>query len=505
MMTSTSSRRASPKKKGSDTSSSSSSSVDNRLREYKYHDGGGDDDDMDYPLKLPAWRHRFLLLGLFSSCFATIVLTTHELRQLWYNPASVTTTTRPRDLVELALGNEGRRSNRSRRTGRRRLPHPLANHAWNEPDLSFTVPGLDHGARTRPPPRPAAWRSDRLCTRPQIQAGSWQAVTLKKPPYVTPTVHLRCFEKSVYTNKRGYPTYQWQPADDCEFSPWKTSLFCSLLEYGTVLIVGDSLSWEQYASLVQLAGLKTKQGYQHQSRELNVNIQQAVCQGRTAIRYRRDDRLTNLRDALSAKWSLPTVLILNRGAHYVEDEEHLQNVRDNLVHVRAWLDTCESHGLQCHFFWRTSVPGHPHCANFTKPSNSRADMEALIANPDHYDDHSIQYHWQDYQRQNLLTMQLLESDDYWATHATIIDAYDLNVLRPDEHRAHQGDCLHNCYPGKMDVYNELLLHYLRGRVTTAQVDEWKIVSREQGWNPDITTKYDEKATEKARKRRLAKE
>jgi hypothetical protein len=54
---------------------------------------------------------------------------------------------------------------------------------------------------------------------------------------------------------------------------------------------------------------------------------------------------------------------------------------------------------------------------------------------------------------------------------TIIDAYELNMLRPDEHRAHQADCLHNCYPGKMDVYNQLLLHHLTMQRTAEDVQQ----------------------------------
>ena len=78
----------------------------------------------------------------------------------------------------------------------------------------------------------------------------------------------------------------------------------------------------------------------------------------------------------------------------------------------------------------------------------------------------------DYQRQNNLILEILRQglgDDGFE----ILDAYYLNVLRPDEHRAHQGDCLHNCYPGKMDVYNQLLLHYLRAQRTADDVDYLK--------------------------------
>jgi hypothetical protein len=75
-----------------------------------------------------------------------------------------------------------------------------------------------------------------------------------------------------------------------------------------------------------------------------------------------------------------------------------------------------------------------------------------------YGNQTINFHWYDFQRQNNLVLRELEASglDY-----NIIDGYHLNILRPDEHRTHTGDCLHNCYPGKMDVYNQLLLHFLR--------------------------------------------
>ena len=46
----------------------------------------------------------------------------------------------------------------------------------------------------------------------------------------------------------------------------------------------------------------------------------------------------------------------------------------------------------------------------------------------------------------------------------IMDAYDINIFRQDSHRGRiplTKDCLHNCHPGKVDVYNSIFLHYLR--------------------------------------------
>ena len=43
--------------------------------------------------------------------------------------------------------------------------------------------------------------------------------------------------------------------------------------------------------------------------------------------------------------------------------------------------------------------------------------------------------------------------------STVLDAYHLNILRPDQHQ-HVSDCLHNCLPGPVQVYNRLLWHWL---------------------------------------------
>lgn len=422
-----------------------------------------------------------------------------------------------------------------------------------------------------------------LCTREQVGQGEWVPVRLDHAPYVTPTVHLRCYPRKHYYGPF-YDTWAWQPyaavqvvskstdviavganeqgddkahdgddngadedeeeengdnieaaaaaaADSCEFTEWQPDLFCRLLQSATIAIVGDSLSWEHYSSLIQLLGLRTRQGYQHQSRELQTNIQQAVCNGETAVVYRRDDKLTQLpsvwqqqqpeseryeHEATSTTTgyghsSFPTILILNRGAHYVNDTMLLAGVRQNLVQVGEWMQECRALTVDCHFFWRTSVPGHAGCDNennnenenndYSRPVNDLQAMESRIANHTLYSEKVLKYHWYDYQHQNELVLKELARSglDY-----NVLDAYRLNVLRPDGHRSHQGDCLHNCYPGKMDVYNQLLLHFLRRRISHKSVQQTVAVARKEGWKTNVTTVYDKEATEAAKEKRLRK-
>ena len=366
--------------------------------------------------------------------------------------------------------------------------------------------------------RSTPWRvvpdqsSPPLCNRSQIIRGMWVPEHLSKPPYIPTVVHLRCYPRDAYYDKKhGWDTHQWMPHDaaagQCDFTQWRSDMYCAILRYSTVLIVGDSLSWEHYASLVQQLGIKTHQGYQHQSRELDTTIGQSVCDGKSQILYRRDDRLTKFRNALLPPGvgspygpPLPQVVILNRGAHYANDTLFLNNLKSNLDVVEEWQDKCDDLGIKCHFFWRTTVPGHPNCGNYTKPVKDKSYMEAIIGNLNNYDDHRLLYHWYDFQHQNLLAERELQSRKI---RHRILDAYHLNVLRPDEHRSHQNDCLHSCYPGKMDVYSRLLLHYLRGDRTKNDVDLLRTVVRDKHWIINATTTYDRNATDAAKAARLA--
>ena len=273
----------------------------------------------------------------------------------------------------------------------------------------------------------------------------------------------------------------------------------------TILIIGDSLSWEHFRSLNHLLGQRhVSQHSMWESKESQDNIKSLVCQNQVRLVFRRDDLLTNVSDSIFYSQTFPQVLVLNRGSHYKNDTALLSGMNNDVIPaIKEWQETCTELGIKCHLFWRTSVPGHPGCNattnKFTEPVNDITEMERLIADMSMYNNRTMEYHWYDYKHQNSLVVDLLrnELEDFDAPVVVgdsnegghiegiddqqdlsrhnntfdIIDAYDINILRPDEHRAHQGDCLHNCYPGKMDVYNQLLLHFLKMRRTERDVEE----------------------------------
>jgi GDSL/SGNH-like Acyl-Esterase family found in Pmr5 and Cas1p len=188
----------------------------------------------------------------------------------------------------------------------------------------------------------------------------------------------------------------------------------------------------------------------------------------------------------SESHSIPQVQVLNRGAHYKGDDAYVAELRTALGVVEEWLDQCDLLAIKCHFFWRTTVPGHVNCRSFASPVNDKAKIEAHIANVSQYDETTLSYHWPNFRSQNLLAeAELLGRRPKLPYH--ILDGYDINVLRPGGHL--RTDCLHSCYPGKMDVYNQLMLHYLRGDRTAEDVQRLQSVYYEQRWNVNVTAVY----------------
>jgi hypothetical protein len=390
------------------------------------------------------------------------------------------------------IGSGNRSSATATGSGNRSQQQPPAVEA-----VSFADPNTDHDNGVNASP----WYVPNLCRRNQIIEGRWVPVHLKRPPYYPPSNNTSCGGAKVLYSPKGYDTYRYVPNDSamvggssnstnssnqsaCHFTPWNKDMFCEVAKYATILIVGDSLSWEHYTSLIHLLGIRATHMYSRMSKDFDTNIGHAVCDGLARIVYRRDDSLTRIRHALLENLThIPQVLVLNRGAHYVEDDQYLVELNSTLDVVEEWLGRCDQLQIKCHFFWRTTVPGHINCRTFKHPVNDKATMEAHIANLSLYSPKELAFHWYDFQHQNLLAeAELLKRR---TIRNRILDGYHINVLRPDHH----SDCLHSCCPGKMDVYPQLMLHYLRGDRSVEDVQRLHTVFDENRWNVNVTTEY----------------
>ena len=324
-------------------------------------------------------------------------------------------------------------------------------------------------APPQPQPQPV------LCSRARIRQGTWQEVTLPKPPFVRQEKHhtMKCYPENAARLKEEPPSWQtwdWLPhnIDDaqnsCEWTRWSSESFCDVAANKTIAIVGDSLSFEHFVSLLFSMGGYIGEFAQLQSQRKRTNIAKTVCNDTVTLVFRRNDNLSQLVKAL--KQSKPDVLVLNRGAHWAGDEALLRDMKKTVEQVEKWLQVdCPKWNQDCLAIWRTTVPGHVGCTEFKQPWNGTLEeMEARVQDRSLYNNATWRFRWQNFKRQNELVVDLWKNTTS-ASNVQIMDAYEINILRPDAHlgQYNKKDCLHSCHPGKVDVYNTLLLHYLKAQ------------------------------------------
>lgn len=323
-----------------------------------------------------------------------------------------------------------------------------------------------------------------LCSREQLKEGKWVPATWHRPPYKPKAA--KCNYDDDFLQKP-WETYEWEPTDmaavdakssgdndnnnnACTFEMFDPHEFCKLAANKTISIVGDSLSYEHLASLVHWLGgfVKTFKIWPPKKRNNKIWFHEKVCNGTVQLHFKSTRYLESLTDVTSmgnitndGQVYPPTdVLVINRGAYFKPDEEVMEGIEQNLKELQVWQDTCRDAGRDCHLLYRTSVPGVTKCWEFDKPSTNLTEMEDRIGM---YGNNSLwshamkTFHWGDFKRQNHLVL-----DAFRKTNLTydVIDGYEILMLRPDAHVGLNADCMHNCEPGKLIVYNQLLMHFM---------------------------------------------
>ncbi|CAI5515036.1 unnamed protein product [Closterium sp. Naga37s-1] len=121
-------------------------------------------------------------------------------------------------------------------------------------------------------------------------------------------------------------------------------------------------------------------------------------------------------------------IVLNRGAHYTEDEQLVSELNATLSAIRAVAP-------RVLLIYRNTPPGHAHCKHHSKPLRYRQDAAQLP------------HHWGDFGRQNELARRVDTATG----------------LRPDGHvmlKDGRADCLHYCLPGPADTWVRMLFNIL---------------------------------------------
>jgi len=236
----------------------------------------------------------------------------------------------------------------------------------------------------------------------------------------------------------------WTPADAACSARLLQNLtresWCTAHAGARLLLVGDSLSMQHYDAAMLLVGdPKTDKnaargGCDAPSEWGVICHAMAVCNGSVILAAVRSDHLVLDAPAFSFDTARnvmqypvapllaamqPTLVLLNRGAHWVEDNELLRGLESTIAFLQGALPA------GARILLRNTPAGHLHCEEHSRP------LAAPLSNTE-----LLPWHWGDFARQNGVVRA-------WAAQRglPVLDFAGPTLLRPDWH-LDQWDCLH---------------------------------------------------------------
>ena len=248
----------------------------------------------------------------------------------------------------------------------------------------------------------------------------------------------------------------WVPSKTCDYTIPDRLSFCSVLNRRNILIVGDSLNF-QFAETINYFVGDGQTVDQWSTKPVS------ICSGEASLLFIRNDHLTLQEKDVDPKktwhhdkknnlilnpWihylidspgKFP-VVILNRGAHYVESDILLNDLKK--LEILFKNETIREKTL---FLYRNTVSGHGECNKYLSPGISSVTED------------DVRNNWVKFAAQNALVKSYLDS-----LSVVTIDANATSYYRPDSHVAgRHEDCLHYCMPGPVDTWVIFLFNILR--------------------------------------------
>ncbi|KAL1922339.1 uncharacterized protein VTP21DRAFT_9878 [Calcarisporiella thermophila] len=279
---------------------------------------------------------------------------------------------------------------------------------------------------------------------------------LQDPIFGTCEKRFKKLDATQSQNKWNVPEflkYIWKPADTCPLQPVDREEWCKMMKGRDVLLVGDELQYQIHDLLLDAFrdgptvcyGLLSCKGH-------------TICPSEgTRVRYIRNDVLSHVKvnpsleggqpsvDIIQQPWIRPGVtkayriMILNRGAHYQDDDAFRVGLAETLRELREFHPDLL-------IIYRNTPIGHIGCNNATAPlarPPSAADLE------------DAPYHLADFARQNAIARVLVERAG-----GIYVDVAGMTGMRPDGHVGGR-DCWRYCMPGPIDIWTTLFYNVMR--------------------------------------------
>ena len=300
-------------------------------------------------------------------------------------------------------------------------------------------------------PSPVVDRADPDC----ISFGKYvKGPRFFEPPYVPADPWQSCLHKP-------YENWVWQ-SDSLQCQRLMSNLerlkLCDVsamsAKHNSILLVGDSLTFQMFASAVLQYGSSPEAAGEAQQNNRLGRTSALICDGSINMTFIRNDYLVEggckycndfWDDARKSG-----VLIFNRGAHVLDNTVTASQM---VEFSRRVTDMWRARGEEQIIFWRNTVPGHDNCDFFREPN--KTTTWSVAEHP---------HGWHLIPQQNELMVKILRQ---FPVKFELIDAYSVTVDRADRHQG-GGDCLHYCLPGPPDFWLQLFTWALDMRLSNQE-------------------------------------
>lgn len=290
-------------------------------------------------------------------------------------------------------------------------------------------------------------------------------------------VQGKCAVDNLVSKSVGFD-YAWRPDANCTAMANHAALnvghydrekFCQLLSNHTVFLMGDSLTEEYYMSVVSsllktdnecmgsTAYMKSHTAVPGPTHFEVLDTGKFSCGHSKVVNIRHDYFVVSepgqhyphtwpLGEQLwGAGWQhvlspLKTdLLVVNRGAHFVEDHIVLDDLNKTLTYLT------KTYGDSLSIIFRSTPPGHSDFEEkrYAAPLKNKAEARMEL------------YNWNKFEHQNHAVREFLHEH---FERVIYMDVYPSTVLRADGHATEEG--LHYCLPGPIDQWTVFLYNIL---------------------------------------------
>ena len=239
--------------------------------------------------------------------------------------------------------------------------------------------------------------------------------------------------------------YVWEPKT-CKLHEWSATLLCNLLSNYQVVVIGDSVAQQTYATIMGMVETANdRECIRRFSYEPSDTLVGKQYGGRN--RGERLDQIVSRHLNLSQSYNRSLLVLPSFGAHIVVP-------KDESIAIFAAVMNEATSFLNIHrvpYLWLLQLPAHPNCSRKLEPFDFN-HSEAQILNFTYYNwDSRDIYKWRNFVFYPEIARTVVGE-------ARLIDTFDPLLRRMDGHTTL--DCIHWCVPGALEIIPIILNHML---------------------------------------------